>query len=53
VKLEWDTVGRGWFPPPGYQDNIVVNRWTSALKLVVPGRVEVVLMPPPTVGRQP
>jgi hypothetical protein len=53
VKLECDTVGRGWFPPPGYQDNLVVNRWTSALKPVLPGRVEVLLMPPPTVGRQP
>jgi hypothetical protein len=42
-----------FFPPPGYQDHIVLNRWTRALKPEVSGRVEVVLVPPPTVDRQP
>jgi hypothetical protein len=53
VKLKCVRVGKGWFPSPGYQDNIVLNRWTSSLKPIVPGRVEVVLMPFPIVGYQP
>jgi hypothetical protein len=53
VKLVCYRVGKGWFPPPGYQDNIILNRRTSTLKLMVSGRVEAVLMPLPIAGSQP
>lgn len=53
VKLQCDMVGRGMFPPPGYQDHIALNRWTKVLKLEVPGRIATALMPPRTMSRQP
>jgi hypothetical protein len=46
-------VGKGFFPPPEYQDHIVLNRWMRALKPKVLCRGEAVLMPPPTVDRPP
>jgi hypothetical protein len=51
VKLEYDRVGKAVFPPHGYQDHITLNRWMKELKLEVHGRVEAVLMPPPTLER--
>jgi hypothetical protein len=36
VKLDRDTVGRGWHPPPRYQDELLSNWWMKTLKTVVP-----------------
>ena len=53
VKHECDTVGKGWHPPPGYQDVLPINRWARAAKVVVRGRTEAALQPPSVKGRQP
>jgi hypothetical protein len=53
IKLHRDTVGRGWHPPPRYQDKIRLNRWTKSLKPVVLDRIQAVAVPPHTHGRQP
>jgi hypothetical protein len=39
MKLKCNKVGRGWHPPPGYEDKLSLNRWAQALKPVVPGRI--------------
>jgi hypothetical protein len=43
----------GWFSSPRYQDHISINRWTQALKPMVPSRIEVAVMPPHIHRRQP
>ena len=53
VKHDCDTVGRGWHPPPGFQDLMAINRWAKALKPVVPGREEAATQQQNARGRQP
>jgi hypothetical protein len=52
VKLECDKVERSLFPPRGYKEELALNQWTWALKLLVPGRIHPVAVPPHT-GCQP